>query len=114
MVTNEPQPLQEGIIEYPTEKRLVEELKKLQTHDPNVVPMAGGDYGKVIRDDWGNLIFIQPVDQPTWSSTLELERLVAESNMEDLNINTKHYQQTIDCIQRSVKILNSQDYSLSA
>jgi hypothetical protein len=31
----------------------VEDLKKLQTHDPDVVPMQGGGYGKIIKNDRG-------------------------------------------------------------
>jgi hypothetical protein len=40
----------EGVIQQsPAREKLVEELKKLQTHDPTIVPMEGGEYGKDLQ-----------------------------------------------------------------
>jgi hypothetical protein len=67
---------------------LVEELKKIQTHDPNIVPVQGGGYGKIITNEQGQFVSIQLVTQPSGASTTQLEQYVSEATLEDLNINT--------------------------
>jgi hypothetical protein len=43
----------EPVLQKPTpaRERLADELRKLQTHDPDVIPIQGGDYGKRARPD---------------------------------------------------------------
>ena len=50
-----------GVIQKPSpaKERLVEELKKLQTHDPTVVPVRGGGYGKNITNQKRQLVKTQ-------------------------------------------------------
>ena len=69
----------------PARERRVEELKKLQTHDPDVVPMQGGRYGKIIKNDRGQFVSIQPIEQPVESSSSQLEQLVAETTLEAMS-----------------------------
>jgi hypothetical protein len=79
----------EGVIQKtPVKDRLVEELKKIQTHDPNVVPVQGGGYGRIITNEQGQFVSILPVAQPQGASSTQLEQLVSEATLEDLNINT--------------------------
>ncbi|MCX6654091.1 MAG: hypothetical protein NTY03_03095, partial [Candidatus Bathyarchaeota archaeon] len=79
----------EGVIQKtPAKDRLVEELKKLQTHDPDVIPMQGGGYGKIIKNEQGQLVAIQPIEQPMGVSTTQIEQLVSETTLEYLNLNT--------------------------
>ena len=34
----------------PVKEAIIEELRNLQTHDPDVIPVAGGRYGKKLRN----------------------------------------------------------------
>ena len=72
----------------PAKEKLVSELRKLQTHDPDVIPMQGGGYGKIIKDARGRFQSIQPMSQPQGASNTALEQAVAEATLEDLQVNT--------------------------
>jgi hypothetical protein len=50
--------------------------------------VQGGGYGRIITNEQGQFVSIQPVAQPSGASTTQLEQYVSEATLEDLNINT--------------------------
>ena len=52
--------LKQGITEElsPAKKELIELIQQMQYHDPDVIPMDGGGYGKVRRDGNGTIVGI--------------------------------------------------------
>ncbi len=76
------------IANTPAKQRLVEEMKKIQGHDQNVLPMQGGGYGKIITNEKGQFVGILPMEEKPGVSSTELERAVAEATLEDIQMNT--------------------------
>jgi hypothetical protein len=76
------------VVITPAQRELVEELERMQEHDPDIVPQQGSGWSRILKSKTGQPIGTIPVANPTPAPSPKLSQLMAEMTYEKLDMNT--------------------------